>query len=108
QALGITRRLTVNARALGPRIGKQVQQVIAASKAGDWSADDAGVVTAGGVVLEHGEYELEFVAEDPTAAIGFLPGGGFVVLDTVVTPELEAEGLARDVVRAVQEARRAA
>ena len=35
-----------------------------------------------------------------------LPGGGFVVLDTEVTPELAAEGLARDLVRAVQQARR--
>ena len=35
-----------------------------------------------------------------------LPGGGFVVLDTAVTPELAAEGLARDLVRAVQQARR--
>jgi isoleucyl-tRNA synthetase len=35
-----------------------------------------------------------------------LPGGGFVVLDTEVTPELAQEGLARDVVRAVQQARR--
>ena len=35
-----------------------------------------------------------------------LPRGGFVVLDTLVTPELEAEGLARDVVRAVQQARK--
>ena len=37
---------------------------------------------------------------------GFEPGGGFVVLDTAVTPELAAEGLARDVVRVVQQARR--
>jgi isoleucyl-tRNA synthetase len=35
-----------------------------------------------------------------------LPAGGFVVLDTEVTPELAAEGLARDLVRAVQQARR--
>jgi isoleucyl-tRNA synthetase len=35
-----------------------------------------------------------------------LPGGGFVVLDTAVTPELAQEGLARDVIRAVQQARR--
>jgi len=37
-----------------------------------------------------------------------LPRGGFVVLDTAVTPELAAEGLARDLVRTVQQARREA
>ena len=47
-------------------------------------------------------------AADPDSAIQFLPGGGFVVLDTATTPELEAEGLARDLVRAVQDARKAA
>ena len=35
-----------------------------------------------------------------------LPGSGFVILDTAVTPELAAEGLARDVIRAVQQTRR--
>ena len=44
----------------------------------------------------------------PSQATGMLPGGGFVVLDTTVTPELAQEGLARDVVRAVQQARREA
>jgi len=102
---GITRRLSVNARALGPRIGKEVQRVIPAAKAGDWS-QDGEVVTAGGVALEPGEYELELQVADETRAIAFLPGGGFIVLDVAVTPELEAEGLARDVVRAVQQARK--
>ena len=102
---GISRRLTVNARALGPRIGKDVQRVIQASKAGDWSAD-GDVVVAGGTVLQAGEYELELTVADAASAIAFLPSGGFVVLDTTVTPELAAEGLARDVVRAVQQARK--
>jgi isoleucyl-tRNA synthetase len=39
---------------------------------------------------------------------GILPGGGFVVLDTEVTDDLAREGLARDLVRAVQQARREA
>lgn len=101
---GITKRLSVNARALGPRIGKDVQRVIQASKSGDWSAD--AEVVAGGVVLQEGEYELELTVADEASAIAFLPSGGFVVLDTAVTPELAAEGLARDVVRAVQQARK--
>jgi isoleucyl-tRNA synthetase len=104
---GVSQRLTVNARAAGPRLGKEVQTAIKGSKSGDWSVSESGEVTAGGLVLQEGEFTLETVAggSDGTAA-GMLPGGGFVVLDTGLTPELEAEGVARDVVRAVQQARR--
>ena len=64
-------------------------------------------MTAGGLRLQEGEYTLETVASGgEDAATGMLPGGGFVVLDTAVTPELAAEGVARDLVRAVQQARR--
>ncbi|WP_210438537.1 isoleucine--tRNA ligase [Nocardioides xinjiangensis] len=105
---GVSQRLTVNARAAGPRLGKDVQLAIRGSKSGDWSVAEDGTVTAGGLELLAGEYVLETVAgtaADDTA-IGMLPGGGFVVLETAVTPELEAEGTARDLVRAVQQARK--
>ncbi|WP_336626124.1 MULTISPECIES: isoleucine--tRNA ligase [unclassified Microbacterium] len=106
---GISQRLAVNARAAGPRLGKQVQHVIAGAKAGVWSVED-GVVVVDGVALAEGEYELTLeaggVAEG--TAIALLAGDGFVLLDTTTTPELEAEGLARDVIRAVQDTRKAA
>jgi isoleucyl-tRNA synthetase len=104
---GVTRKLTVNARAAGPRIGKQVQQVIPAAKKGEWEARGENVVV-GGIELLPGEFTLELAVADPSAAISFVGDGGFVLLDTATTPELEAEGLARDVVRAVQQARRTA
>ncbi|MEX1078783.1 MAG: isoleucine--tRNA ligase [Homoserinimonas sp.] len=104
---GIVRKLTVNARAAGPRIGKAVQQIIRAAKEGFW-VQTGDTVTVDGIELLSTEFELELTAGDDSRAITFLPGGGFVLLDTETTPELEAEGLARDLVRAVQETRRSA
>ncbi|RYB92746.1 isoleucine--tRNA ligase [Nocardioides glacieisoli] len=105
---GVEQRLTVNARAAGPRLGKDVQLAIKGSKTGDWSVAEDGTVTSGGLALVEGEYALDTVAGDASGgtATGVLPRGGFVVLDTEVTPELEAEGTARDLVRAVQQARK--
>ncbi|MEU8817705.1 isoleucine--tRNA ligase [Actinoplanes sp. NPDC048796] len=97
--------LTVVPRALGPRLGKQVQQVIKAVKAGDWELVD-GAPVAAGVTLQEGEYELKQVASDVENSAPLPAGAGVVVLDTAVTPALAAEGLARDVIRVVQQARR--
>jgi isoleucyl-tRNA synthetase len=97
--------LAVNPRLLGPRIGGQVQQVIRAVKAGEWTRSGDDVVAAG-VRLEPGEYELRLAAADPDSTSA-LPGqAGLIALDLRVTPELAAEGTARDVVRVVQQARR--
>jgi isoleucyl-tRNA synthetase len=100
-----TFELAVNPRRLGPRLGGQVQQVIRAVKAGEWTqAGDR--VTAAGVELEPGEYELKLAAADPESTSA-LPGNtGLIALDLQVSPELAAEGTARDVVRVVQQARR--
>ena len=107
-AFGVEKQLTVNSRALGPRLGKQVQEIIQAAKSGNWSEND-GEISVNGVALLEGEYEISLVAKDESSEdklIGILPGGGFVILDRVVTAELSAEGLARDVVRAIQQARK--
>jgi len=97
--------VAVNARAAGPRLGKDVQTVIKAVKAGDWTFV-GGVVVAAGITLHEGEFERRLVAKGGGAAAE-LPGGtGLVQLDTDVTPELAAEGLVRDLIRVVQQARR--
>jgi isoleucyl-tRNA synthetase len=98
-------QLTVNPRALGPRLGKQVQEVIRAVKAGQWT-QEGDVVTAAGVELRPGEYELKLTAADPDSTTALPGSNGLIALDTTVTPELEAEGTARDVIRVIQQARK--
>ena len=109
-AFGVRQVLQVNARAAGPRLGSRSSPRSRPASRGDWSVDEDGAVIAGGIALLEGEYTLQTVVADADPddqrAVAMLPGGGFVILDTAVTPELAAEGLARDVVRAVQQARR--
>ncbi len=117
ERFGVTSRLAVNARAVGPRLGKRVQDVIRAAKAGEWSSTPQGAVVVrtadGEVPLQEGEFELTTVidtgadaAQDVAAAV--LADSGFVVLDLAIDDALRAEGYARDAVRVVQDARKAA
>ncbi len=99
--------LVVNARACGPRLGGDTQKVIRAVKAGEWTSD-GDTVLAAGIELLPGEFQRRLVATDTGATAELPASSGLVVLDTATTPELEAEGVARDLVRVVQQARREA
>ena len=90
----------------GPRLGADVQKVIKAVQAGDWTPRRTARSWPAGSRSRRASTRC---ASSPrtTAASASLPGGdGVVVLDLAVTPELAAEGLARDLVRVVQQARR--
>jgi isoleucyl-tRNA synthetase len=100
-----SRDLQVVPAALGPRLGGRTQEVIRAVKAGNWTVDGDDVV-AGGIALMPGEYQLRLVTGGDSASTSLGTRDGVVVLDTAVTPELAAEGVARDLVRLVQQARR--
>jgi isoleucyl-tRNA synthetase len=98
--------LAVNARAAGPRLGKDVQAAIRAVKAGQGVLNPDGTLTAGPAVLLPGEYTSKLVAADPEYTAALPDDAGLVVLDATVTPELEAEGWAKDRIRELQELRK--
>jgi isoleucyl-tRNA synthetase len=104
-----SKQLILNPKALGPRLGGRTQHVINAHKSGDWSiSDDGQAVTAvvGGIELMPGEFDFRIVSSGEGAVAPLKQSDGLVVLDTVVTPELEREGRARDLIRQIQQARR--
>ncbi|MEV0562623.1 isoleucine--tRNA ligase [Dactylosporangium sp. NPDC050588] len=102
-----------NFRALGKRFGKGVQDVAKAIAAADALALRDALRSAGTatVVVDGAPVELTpdevFITETPregwTVAAD---SGATLALDLRLTPELERAGLARDVVRQVQEARK--
>ncbi len=102
-----SRALSVVFKQAAPRLGSATQAVAAAARRGDWRLLDGGRrAEVGGETLEEGEFALDLVPVS-TATTRCLPGTeGLVVLDTATDAELDAEGLARDVVRLVQQRRR--
>ncbi len=98
-------RLQIDAKALGPKLGPKMKDVLAATKSGAWTlAGDRAEI--GGAVLEKGEYVLQLVPKEGITAAALSSNDVVLVLDTNVTPELEREGVARDFVRLVQQARK--
>ncbi len=101
-----SRTLTVVFKVAAPRLGPRTPAAAAAAKSGDWELLDGGRARCGDNVLEPGEFEMRVqpLDESTTRALGGTLG--LVVLDIVPTDELRREGLARDLVRVVQQRRR--
>ena len=98
--------LAVNAKVAGPRLGKDVQSAIKAVKAGEGVVNADGTLTAGPTTLQPEEYTSKLVAAEPEWTAALPDGAGLVVLDGTLTPELEAEGWAKDRIRELQDLRK--
>jgi isoleucyl-tRNA synthetase len=111
----VSYRVKPNYRSLGPRFGKSMPQVAAAVEALD-AGGVAEQLEAGaevGIAIDGSEHTLS--ADDINLVMEPLEGyqveaeaGHAVALELELDDELRREGLAREVVRAVQEARKQA
>jgi isoleucyl-tRNA synthetase len=94
----------VDARKVGPRLGSRVQEIIAAGKRGEFTQREDGTVLIGEEILTPAEVQIQYRGAEGTDVAA--DGGIVVSLDTRITPALEAEGLARDLIREIQKLRK--
>jgi isoleucyl-tRNA synthetase len=100
-------RVEVDLRVVGPKLGPETPRVLAAMRAGEWSFDAAaGTLTVAGHTFGAGEFVRRLEPGDHASTRVLAGEAGLVRLDLTVTPELEAEGIVRDLVRAVNQLRR--
>lgn len=99
-------KLKINFPVLGKRLPAKVKEIIPASKKGDWKKLANGNIEICGEELLKEECELLLEPKNKTNSAPLSTNDALVVLDLNLTPELIAEGLARDVVRMVQQARK--
>lgn len=102
-----------NLKTLGPKFGARMKEVVAALSAADrlavaaraQAAEAVELATPGGTVtLEPGDVVVQMTA--PTGWAGVVDRGTQILLDARITSELAAEGMAREVVRFIQDLRK--
>ncbi|ALD74490.1 isoleucine--tRNA ligase [Trueperella pyogenes] len=108
--LEVRKELTVLPRELDPSVRRFTSALFKAAREGAWVLEGgrARMLVDPEIVLEPGQFEATTAVEAAAGSVAeVLDSGAFVVLDTVLDEALEAEGYARDVVRVVQDQRKA-
>ena len=108
-------RIKPNLPRLGKRYGKQTPAIRQALIEADGAAIAAACASGEGITLAVGEESITFEAEDllveTESAEGYAcaeSGGHLVALDTTLNDALVREGIAREIVRTVQDGRKQA
>jgi isoleucyl-tRNA synthetase len=91
---------------IGKRLGPAIPAVMAAAREGKYEIRPDGSVALGGQTLAPDEVEI--LASPRPGTVVAHDVGLVVVLDTELTPDLRAEGDARDLQRAIQDLRKEA
>lgn len=105
-------QLKINFKKIGTKYGSKVKDITLAMKSGDWKKNICGDIEIAGNILTKDEFELKLMVKDHDSekyAISAIESDNFLIsLDIEVTQDLLEEGIARDIVRAIQQNRKEA
>jgi isoleucyl-tRNA synthetase len=98
-------KLKINFPVLGKRLPGKIKDIIAANKQNLWQETNGKIVIAG-EALQDDEVQLILEAKTAKGSQALADNKALCVLDLNFTKDLEAEGLARDLIRVIQQSRK--
>lgn len=99
-------KLKINFPVLGKRLPAKVKEIIGASKQNQWKQLSNGRIEISGEELLPEECSLLLEPKNKKGAQGLSTNDALVLLDLNITNELKIEGVARDLVRLIQQSRK--
>jgi isoleucyl-tRNA synthetase len=98
-------KLSINFPVLGKRLPQKMKEIITLSKQGKWESRDNKLIIAGEELLQN-EFSLVLEPKILEGAKSLANNQGIIIFDLTITEALEREGIARDLIRSIQQARK--
>lgn len=103
-------KLQINFKKIGAKYGPKIKEITTAAKDGNWEKISDKEIKIAGVNLVDDEFEIKLMTknqDEKKFALQPLPSNDYLIsLDIEITKDLEDEGIARDIVRAIQQNRK--
>ena len=99
-------KLKINFPILGKRLPSKIKEIIQANKQNLWKQNDTGIIEICGEELLKEEAQLILEAKVGENSQALADNRALCILDLNINDELEAEGIARDMIRVIQQARK--
>ena len=99
-------KLQINLKKVGAKLGGKIKDITLAAKDNNWQKIADNQIQIAGFILSDDEFEIKLITKNPGNTTALSSNDCLVELDINVTGELEEEGLARDIARAIQQNRK--
>ncbi len=103
-------KLQINFKKIGAKFGSKIKEITTSAKTGEWKKISEKQIEIAGVILEGDDFEIKLAtknSDEKKFATLPLPTNDYLVqLNIEMTKELEDEGIARDIIRAIQQNRK--
>lgn len=103
-------KLQINFKKIGAKFGAKIKEITESAKQNNWKKISEKEIEIAGVKLVDDDFEIKLTTknqDEKKFAVAALPTNDCLIqLDIEITKDLEDEGIARDIIRAVQQNRK--